>query len=153
MIILILIGVDLVIDMYEEIVLEQGVSAEYYVNDPVFFRDDNVTKEEIEEDPEVIQEEDPEEDQILNVLNEINEKIGVLENDDRDSEPVQVVISPDNFRCNNVSSNEIISLSENIINKPLNNYTVTESLLALVVVAVFVAGLAYVIKRSVFRWN
>lgn len=112
---------------------------------------DEVNYQTIEDDFSV--EKDTGEDQLLNVLNEINEKIGVLENDSRDSEPVQVVISPDNFLYNNVSDNQVISVSDNIISKPLNDYTVSESLLAFLVVSVFVAGLAYVIKRSVFRWN
>ena len=143
--------------MYDEIVLEENGSVEYYEysdNEPNIRTDqrsDNVIYQTIDEN--VSEEKNPEEDQILNVLNEINEKIGVFENDDRDPEPVQVVISPDYLRDNNVSDNQVISISENIINKPLNEYTVSESLLAFVVVAVFVAGLAYVIKRSVFRWN
>lgn len=144
--------------MYDEIILEEGGSVEYYEyseNEDNIRTDQGLYKENSQtiEDNKFSENEDPEEDQILNVLNEINEKIGVLENVDRDSEPVQVVISPDYLRSNNVSDNSIISVSENIINKPLNDYTVTESLLAFVVVAVFVAGLAYVIKRSVFRWN
>lgn len=140
--------------MYNDILLEEGGSLEYYGSDPI-----NVeVKEEVqeasqEEVPEVIQEEDPEEDLVLNVLNEINEKIGDLENVNRDSEPVQVVVSSDSFFSSYVSDNNIVSVSENIIDKPLNDYTVTESLLAFVVVGLFVAGLAYVIKRSVFRWN
>lgn len=144
--------------MYDEIILEQGGSVEYYEyseNEPNIRTDqdsEDVNFQTIE-DNTITEQVDSEEDQILSVLNEINEKIGVLENVDRDLEPVQVVISPDNLLSNNVSDNGIISLSENIINKPLNEYTVSESLLAFVVVAVFVAGLAYVIKRSVFRWN
>lgn len=142
--------------MYEEIILEDDTFEynEYSENEYNIRTDqdsDEVNYQTIEDNFSA--EKDPEEDQILNVLNEINEKIGVLENVDRDSEPVQVVISPDYLRSNNVSDNSIISVSENIINKPLNDYTVSESLLAFVVVAVFVAGLAYVIKRSVFRWN
>ena len=144
--------------MYDEIILEEGGSVEYYEyseNEDNIRTDQGLYKENSQtiEDNKIPENEDSEEDQILNVLNEINEKIGVLENVDRDSEPVQVVISPDYLLSNNVSDNSIISVSENIINKPLNDYTVSESLLAFVVVAVFVAGLAYVIKRSVFRWN
>lgn len=140
--------------MYNDILLEEGGSLEYYGNDP--FTEE--VKEEVqepsqEEDPEVIQDEDPEEDPVLNVLNEINEKIGELENVNRDPEPVQVVVSSDSLFSSYVSDNNIVSVSQNIIDKPLNNYTVTESLLAFVVVGLFVAGLAYVIKRSVFRWN
>ena len=144
--------------MYDEIILEEGGSVEYYEyseNEPNIRTDQgsDVVNFQTIEDNTITEQEDTEEDSVLNVLNEINEKIGELENVDRDSEPVQVVISPDNLRSNNVSNNSIISVSENIINKPLNDYTVSESLLAFVVVAVFVAGLAYVIKRSVFRWN
>ena len=143
--------------MYDEIILEEGGSVEYYEyseNEDNIRTDQGLDKENSQtiEDNKVPEKEDSEE-QILNVLNEINEKIGVLENVDRDPEPVQVVVSSDNLRSNNVSDYSIISVSENIINKPLNDYTVSESLLAFVVVAVFVAGLAYVIKRSVFRWN
>ena len=144
--------------MYDEIVLEQGCSVEYYEyseneSNIRTDQDSDEVNSQIIEDNTITLQGDSEEDQILNVLNEINEKIGVLENVDRDPEPVQVVISPDYLRGNNVSDNSIISVSENIIDKPLNDYTVSESLLAFVVVAVFVAGLAYVIKRSVFRWN
>lgn len=140
--------------MYNDILLEEVGSLEYYGNDPVSAEmPHNVTEEEIEEDSEVIQEEDPKEDPVLNVLNEINEKIGELENVNRDPEPVQVVVSSDRLFSSYVSDNNIFSVSENIIDKPLNDYTVTESLLAFVVVGLFVAGLAYVIKRSVFRWS
>ena len=141
-----------------EIILEEGGSVEYYEyseNEYDIRTDQSLDEENCQtiEDDIVQEKEDPENDPVLNVLNEINEKIGELENVDRDSEPVQVVISPDFLRSNNVFDNQIVSVSENIINKPLNEYTVSESLLAFVVVAVFVAGLAYVIKRSVFRWN
>lgn len=135
--------------MNDEIIFEEGSSFDYYI--------DPILEEVKEEDREASQEDDieviQEEDQILNVLNEINEKIGDLENVSRDPEPVQVVVSSDSIPVKYVRNNDSLSLSENIINKPLNNYTVSESLLAFVVVAVFVAGLSYVIKRSVFRWN
>ena len=149
---------DLVIDMDNEILFDNVYASDFdeYSENEYNVRSDHdsdVVNYQTIEDDTISENKVIDEDQILSVLNEINEKIGVLENDDRDSEPVQVVISSDNFRDNNVSDNQITSVSDNIISKPLNEYTVSESLLSLLVVSVFVAGLAYVIKRSVFRWN
>lgn len=49
-----------------------------------------------------------------------------------------------------VSSNDA-SLSYNILNKPLNNYSVSESILLFIFMGLFVAGFSWFIKKNIFK--
>lgn len=156
--------------MYNDIILEESGSIEYYGNDPV-------EEEEVYEDKFVLSDEaligeysnesDPvnevSESSILEsekddsndaVLKDIKEELEVIKNDIRVYKTDGVVDSSDSDDSELRSDSEIITLSENnIITKPLTDYTVSESLIALVVVGLFVAGMVYMIKRSLFKWN
>lgn len=56
------------------------------------------------------------------------------------------------FRNNDVVS--INSVSDNsIINVPLSQYSISESLLLMIFLSCLFAGMVYVIKRSLYRWS
>ena len=88
----------------------------------------------------------------IKVLEDIKKELKVL-NDDRVSESAEVVDSSDSNDIEYVSDNQVIVVSDNIIDKPLNDYTTQESLLLFIVIGVIVAGMAYVINRSLFSWK
>lgn len=55
-----------------------------------------------------------------------------------------------------VSGNEVISeniVSDNIIYKPLNDYTVQESLTAYSIVLMIGVGIYLIIRRSIYKWK
>ena len=47
---------------------------------------------------------------------------------------------------------EIVSIN-NIMNTPISDYTVSESLNLMLFVSVLIGGLVYVIKRSIYKWS
>ena len=156
--------------MYNDIILEESGSLEYYGNDPVEeeYLNDNESalydEAVIEEDHtesdtgNTVSEssilESKEEDNNDAVLEDIKNDIEVIKNDIRVYQADGMVDSSDSDDSELLVNNEIISVSEdNIITKPLTDYTVSESLIALVVIGLFVAGMVYMIKRSLFKWN
>lgn len=106
--------------------------------------------EQIEEDPEQMKD-DPEQisndnvDNIVNELGEIKDVLRNLENDRVSGDTVSDVTV-------HVSSNAVVS-DNSIINVPLNEYSISESLLLMIFLSCLFAGMVYVIKRSLYRWN
>lgn len=156
--------------MYNDIILEESGSLEYFGSEPVEKEDVNedesslydealIEEDHNESDPadEVSESsilEPKEEDNNDAVLEDIKNDLEVIKNDIRVYKTDGMVDSSDSDDSELRSDSEIITLSEdNIITKPLTDYTVSESLIALVVVGLFVAGMVYMIKRSLFKWN
>lgn len=151
---------DYIVDLfYDPELIEED--SEQLEEDPEQIEDD---PEQIEEDLEQIEEEleqieeDPEQiegapeqisndnvDNIVNELGEIKDVLRNLENDRVSGDPVDDV----NLH---VSSNEIVS-DNSIINVPLINYSVSESLLLMIFLSILFAGMVYVMKRSLYKWN
>lgn len=53
-----------------------------------------------------------------------------------------------NIYCGSLSDD---SLSNNLLNKPLNNYSVSESILLFIFMGLFVAGFSWFIKKNIFK--
>lgn len=98
--------------------------------------------------------EDPSSEQIIELLKEINENVkGLKEDENGRAEPLQdsaVRGSDDPVVLRNM---ETVSVSENILTKPINDYTVSESFLFFISLAVLVSGVVILIKKGLPRWR
>lgn len=156
--------------MYNDIVLEESGSLEYFGSEPVeeeyenedesllsdeeFIEEDNTESDQVNTVSESSILESEEEDNNDAVLEDIKNELEVIKNDIRVYKTDGMVDSSDSSDSELRSDGEIITLSDdNIITKPLTDYTVSESLIAFVVVGLFVAGMVYMIKRSLLKWN
>lgn len=104
----------------------------------------------IDEDPEQIEvnSEQISNDNVDNIVNELGEIKDVLrnmENDRVSGDPVSDVTV-------HVSSNAVVS-DNSIINVPLIEYSISESLLLMIFLSCLFAGMVFVIKRSLYKWN
>lgn len=89
-----------------------------------------------------------------NNLNEqILEEIRGLREDVQNFErvPVPISVSVDVLSGNAISDLETIS--RNIIDTPINDYTLSESIGLMILGALFVGALVWIIRRSVFKWK
>ena len=116
------------------------------------------------ENYEVIEEDQQEYSQIVeeveNILSE-NE----VEDEREQNQPNYIILySNDTYNSNSyqtvgLSENDIVEDQEetvsvnNIMNTPINDYTISESYSFLIVLGLLVAGTVFVIKRGLFRWN
>ena len=140
--------------MVDEILLDSDGRIEYYT-DPVG-DEDHVQVD--QEGPVQADQEDPvqadQEDQYLQLLKSIDDKLVGMENDNiRDSKTFQDAVVSSGNDIVGISDNSIVAVSDNIIDKPINSYNTTESLLLFIVISIVIGCLAFIIKRSVFRWN
>lgn len=103
---------------------------------------EEVPEEKLEEGPEEKLEEEPEEQ-----LKEEGKKNDVFQVSN-----VQTDIYPSDD-LERLSDNQIVVVSENIINKPLNEYTVSESLQLYIFISIFVAGFIVLVRRAVIKWS
>ena len=110
-------------------------------------------EEQLEEDPEEQLEEDPEE-QLEEDPEEVKEeyKEEGSKNDVLQVSNVQTYIYPSDD-LERISDNQIVAVSENIINKPINEYTVSESLQLYIFLTIFVAGFIVLVRRAVIKWS
>lgn len=150
--------------MNDEIILEDSVSVDpyYYEYDEYSENEynirtdqgsDEVNYQTIEEDTIPVQEDQEEEvDETVLILNDIKEELGDIKDDLRDNQEDRMVDR--SVRSDHVvlSDNAIVSVNS-IIDTPINEYTISESILTLIFVGLFVAGMALVIKRSLFKWK
>ena len=120
--------IDGIIDM-NELILDENYISDY---------EDPVAEDPVAEDQEVI-----------SILKNIDEKIGDL--NVRDSKQNEVDDSIDSNDGVLLRSSEVVS--SNIINKPINDYDVSESLLLMIWLSLAVAGIVVMIKRSIFKWT
>ena len=130
----------------EDPVPEDPVPEEPVPEDPV--SEDPVPEDPVSEDPVA---EDPvvEDQEVISILKNIDEKIGDL--NVRDSKQNEVDDSIDSNDGVLLRSSEVVS--SNIINKPINDYDVSESLLLMIWLSLAVAGIVVMIKRSIFKWT
>lgn len=54
---------------------------------------------------------------------------------------------------NNVSDNQVITLSEDIIHKPLKEYSTSESMSLIGLMLAFTGLIVYVVHKSIYRWR
>lgn len=152
--------------MIDEIILDKsetventGYSEDVYVEEYSDYREAALGKIEenqsIEENPEELEEDQKSEeiDESILLLNDIKNELGDIKDDLRNNQKVGMDDSRSGISSEYVSDNSIISVSSNIIDTPLNEYTISESILTLIFVGLFVAGMALVIKRSLFKWK
>ena len=144
--------------MDEILLFESTGSIEYYP-DPEYVQEDTPVPEEPKEedqeqiigDPEEkeeVQEEEKEEDQ--------EEKEEDPKNEDREVQYIYIKSYPvsvsDDIIDNN-NSEAVGIISQNIIDTPLNEYDITNSLLVFMIVMFMGVGIIWLIKRSIFKWN
>lgn len=146
----------------DEILLFESTGSIEYFPDPENVQEDNpvpvpVPEESKEEDQEqIILDSEEEEDQVVDKEEDQEEKEEDSKNENREvqyiyikSDPVSV--SDDIINNNNTETIGIIS--QNIIDTPLNEYDITDSLLVFMIVLFMGAGIIWLIKRSIFKWN
>lgn len=119
--------------------------------------DEGILDESAGSDPEQVVLSEGNNDEIVEKLEEINESVkelneNVLRNMD-ENKNVSSNVSDDNSNDNN-DEIEYLSVSENtIMDKPISEYTVTESLLMFISLGILIAGLVLIIKKGVPRWR
>ena len=124
--------------MVDEILLDSDGRFEYYT-DPAD-QEDQVQADQ--------------EDQYFQLLRSIDSKLGDMENDNiGNTKTFQDSVVSSGNDIVGLSDNSTFVISDNIIDKPINNYNTTESLLLFIVISIVIGCLAFIIKRSVFRWN
>ena len=99
-------------------------------------------------------------EEVKNILSE-NE----VEDASEQNQPDYIILySNDTYNNNSyqnvgLSENDILDYQEeavsvnNIMNTPINDYSISESYSFLIVLGLLIAGTVYVIKRGLFRWN
>lgn len=89
-----------------------------------------------------------------NINEQILQEIRGLREDVQNFErvPVPVSVSVDVLSGNAVSGLEE-TVSRNIIDTPINDYTLSESIGLMILGALFVGALVWIIRRSVFKWK
>ena len=153
--------------MVDEILLDSDGRIEYYT-DPVDQEDQlqDDQEDQLQDDQEDQLQDDQEdqlqddfvqtvqEDQYLQLLKSIDNKLGDLENDNiGNTKTFQDAVVSSGNDIVGLSDNSTVVISDNIIEKPINNYNTTESFLLFIVISIVIGCLAFIIKRSVFRWN
>ena len=101
--------------------------------------EDEALKEDIEEDIKV----DPE-----NVIKESEVK-----NDTGNNTEVEIFDILDSIRSGHVSDNQAVVVSDNIIEKPINDYTTIESYSFLIFISIFIVGVVYLIRKGIPKWK
>lgn len=88
-----------------------------------------------------------------NFIDSLNGIVERMENVDGDNTPEYGADSVSDNDNNNVLNDQAVVVSDNIINKPINEYTVQESYLFLIFISLFIAGLVYVIRKGIPKWK
>ena len=160
----------------DDLIIESTGNIEYYTNvddlnvdnpDPVDAVPDSTyyvyqsVPEEVEEYKEDIQgedlkEEDKEEDKEEEKEVEKEEE----KEEENDVQEVQYVYIKsdsvlDDYDINNRNSSETVSVNDvqYLIDTPLNEYRLTDSLITIIIFMGLFVGMIYCIKRTVFKWN
>ena len=115
------------------------------------------------ENYDVIEEDQEEYDQILEEVENILSENEVLDETEQDKPNYIILYSNDTYNNNSyqtigLSDNEVEEQEEtvsvnNIMNTPINDYSISESYSFLIILGMLVAGTVFVIKRGLFRWN
>lgn len=150
--------------MDEILVFDSTGSIEYYPDPENVEEDTSLQEESNEEDQEqtMLDPEEKEEDQeqLISDLEEKEEDQEEKEEDtkDEDSEVQYVYIKSDPVSVSddiidNNNNKTVGIISQNIIDTPLNEYDITNSLLVFMIVMFMGVGIIWLIKRSIFKWN
>lgn len=123
----------------------------------------------VQEEPEtLLQEEEPEvllessavsgnevfQQELLDLLYEMKGELSdVKRSNDRLLQRTQNTGISNSVPVGDVSDNSVELVSSNIITKPINEYTVSESLLLVEVIAIFAVILFLIIRKAVFKWR
>ena len=116
------------------------------------------------ENYDVIEEDQEEYSQVLEEVENILSKNEVEDAAEQNQPNYIIFYSNDTYNSNSyqavgLSDNDIVEDQEesvsvnNIMNTPINDYTISESYSFLIVLGLLVAGTVFVIKRGLFRWN
>lgn len=152
----------------DEIILFENTGSIEYFPDPDTIEED--PEEQLIEDPNEQLIEDPEEqlievpeeqlieDSAENVEEEQKEIEEYKEKEGEENDIMQVpVVQNDIYTgddTEHVSDYQIVAVSENnIITKPLNDYSVSESLQLYIFISLFVAGFIVLVRRAVLKWS
>lgn len=109
-------------------------------------QEDNVLQEAVSVSENAVSENNINE-QILHEIRGLREDVQNFER-----VPVPVSVSVDVLSGNAVSGLEE-TVSRNIIDTPINDYTLSESIGLMILGALFVGALVWIIRRSVFKWK
>lgn len=152
----------------DEILLFENSGSMEYFPDPETIKEDitDGSEEETpsgidEEDPEEQLEEDPEEKLEEEVEEQLEEEQEELKEENKEEGEKNDIFQVSNVQTDfylsddleRISDNQIVVVSENIINKPLNEYTVSESLQLYIFISLFVAGFVILVRRAVLKWS
>ena len=112
-------------------------SVQYQVEeDPVQDLVENPVQDQVEEDPVQDQvEEDPVQDQVVIDNTEVVELLKSIDGKIENDRSVSVDVVPD------------------IINTPINEYNISESIMLMIFLCLFVGGMAVMIKRALIKWH
>lgn len=94
--------------------------------------------------------------EIVELLTEINDNLKEIKDVKRDMVTLQGNDCPDSVSVKHVSDNqaEYLTLSENnILTKPINDYTVSESFLFVISIVLIFGGIVLIIKKGLPRWR
>ena len=133
--------------MMEEILLDDNNIIDGWQADTVLYDD------QVEEDPVQDQVEDSVQDQV----EEDSEQDQVEEDSVQDqvvidnTEVVELLKSIDGKIENDCSVS--VDVVPDIINTPINEYNISESLMLMIFLCLFVGGMAVMIKRCLIRWH
>lgn len=143
---------DILLDYLEQSNIEENVP--YQIYDSVSEEVEEYTEPVVEEVEQVEQLEEVEEEQTEEEENEKNdnsESVRVY----WPSDPKNVIVPVSDVTNDilNIESSVSVDNIRNIIDTPLNEYNITDSLLLLIFLCLFCWGLLNLIKRSIFKWN
>ena len=116
------------------------------------------------ENYEVIEEDQEEYSQVIEEVEQILSE-NEVESEREQNQPNYIILySNDTYNSNSyqtfgLSENDLVDDQEetvsvnNIMNTPINDYSISESYSFLIVLGLLVAGTVFIIKRGLFRWN
>ena len=76
-----------------------------------------------------------------------------VKNDTGNNTEVEIFDILDSIRSGNVSDNQAVVVSDNIIDKPINDYTTIESYSFLIFISMFIVGVVYLIRKGIPKWK
>ena len=127
----------------DEILLEDNHIIDGWQADTVVYDDpvqdqvkEDSVQDQVEEDPVQDQvEEDPVQDQVVIDNTEVVELLKSIDGKIENDRSVSVDVVPD------------------IINTPINEYSISESIMLMIFLCLFVGGMAVMIKRALIKWH
>ena len=154
----------------DEIILFESTGSIEYFPDPETIEEntsdeieneeqlEQYTEEQVEEDTEEQLEEEAEEQLEEDLEENAEEEKEEIKEERKENDVIQVPVVQNDIYIGDdteyVSDTKIISVSDNnIITKPLNDYSVSESLQLYIFISLFVAGFIVLVRRAVLKWS